>query len=250
MSPRGAAVAEPVDVTQRDTVEQVEAADAAVLTTDVAELVGEPEEAPDASDEQVPEPEPIPESLSRYAAPSVATARHLLKMLRERLQTIEGGIWDEEGLSWNGVEVITNADLLAVFGQELPVPSAFSAESRSGGRILNWTACPNCHELVPIEVYVGSELKLTGEGTAKLKPTFKAEARDHHCYQRVLPLDEPVPGQTEAFDEEGSTSSEPPSEAENESESGLNAPGIEDDEPDAVASVDDQVDDVDDDLLP
>jgi hypothetical protein len=242
---KGATVAEPEVAPpasgQQVTVEDVEAADDAVLASDVP-VPGDGPEADDAGESSPPDP--MPESLSRYAAPSVATARHLLKLLRERLQVIEGGIWDEEGQGWNGVEVITNADLLGVFGQELPVPSAFSAESRSGGRILNWTACPNCHEVMPIEVYVGAELKLTDEGTAKLKPTFKAEARDHHCYQRVLPLDDTVPGQTAAFE---------PAEPEGDAEAtdGLNAPGVEE-EDDGADSTDDvsDVEPPDDDLLP
>jgi hypothetical protein len=176
-----APVAEPPDavtgsdeVGAADTGDQQEADDMADLPEDGT-----------ADDDPV-----VPSSLDRHRSPSAAIAAYLGRRVQEHFQTIEGGIWDDRGDSWNGVKVVTAADIIAIWAEPLPEPSVFSSEVRSGGSVVAWTHCPNCGIANPIHVDVGSELKMNDEGDRKLKPTFKAEAKAHRCGQQVLPLQE------------------------------------------------------------
>lgn len=174
------------------------------LAERVAETIMDAIDEEPAAEATPVDPDAAPETLSRYVGPSTATRDWLAKQLKDRLQEIEGGIWDDGGVSWNGVRVITAADLLNVLSLPLPEPSAFSSEARSGGLLTVWTHCPGCGIANPVHVDIGAELKITDEGDRKLKPTFKVEARAHACGQLVVPLkaEPPVEGQTEAFPEE------------------------------------------------
>jgi hypothetical protein len=168
------------------------------VTTDPVEA----ETAPAA--ESVPEPDeepPQPEFLPRYTRPSEAAKKHVLDRIMAGSVTIEGGIWDDAGASWNGVRVVPVAWIIGVATEALPEPNAYSAEVRSGGRATVWTTCGNCGGTYPDEGSFGSEFKVAvknGVPKRTLKATFRSEGVTHVCGQVILPL-QAAEGQTEAF---------------------------------------------------
>jgi hypothetical protein len=75
---------------------------------------------------------------------------------------------------------------------------------RTGGTGYAMTPCPICAIPMVFAVETGAEIKVSDDGTRKLKPTFKVKAKEHRCGQTVLPItDDEAPGQTEAFAESG-----------------------------------------------
>lgn len=114
-----------------------------------------------------------------YETRAEATHLQLKKRLEEHLKTVEGGEWD-------GIQVVTNADLLEVFGEGLPEPNERAAEVTTPARISVLGLCPSCGQGSYLAVHINPVLTVDGNGRS-LKLTAKSKAVNHICGQIALP---------------------------------------------------------------
>lgn len=125
-----------------------------------------------------------------YETRAEATHLALKKALEAKLQTFEGGDLD-------GVQFVTNADLLDVFAEPLPPPNERSAEVTTPARISVLGLCPNCGQGSYLSIFVQPVLTIESTGRS-LKLSAKSKAVNHVCGQQTLPEGE-VKGQ-ESFE--------------------------------------------------
>jgi hypothetical protein len=121
------------------------------------------------------------------ATPTEALHRHLLEQLKAKSQTVEGGPWD-------GISVITNADLEAVFGEDLPPATGHGAEVMTPARVVVDAYCPRCHQPSTIALLITTELRVDSSG-ATLRLIGKSKPASHLCGQSALGLNGREDGQ-------------------------------------------------------
>lgn len=119
----------------------------------------------------------------------------------EQLEHMDGGPTEERAHEpyrlWEGVDVVTRADIEAVYWEPLPPFAGHRSELLAPGRVTTTLVCPNCAQSVTLELLITTTLEWGAKGR-KLKPKVEGSAVAHVCGQVALPEGH-VEGQVEAF---------------------------------------------------
>lgn len=137
----------------------------------------------DPADAELPPPGVTVEGAEVFG-PSQDPRRRTVEVLRERIERRLQPVADLE--LWNGVFVVTRADLAEAFLVPLPPPASTTASVRTPAFVYVDAICPRCYQPGEILVTFKPQLTVAPDHTAELRVKAKAAPLPHVCGQARL----------------------------------------------------------------